>query len=111
MASHLVVIAREGEPEVTEFESYDEAAQYFEHASPNWTESYLAVVVHGPGRPMASRPVDPYCRPDIVALRHAARDHCIDEDCTLSGGYAHMGPCEPCGCSLRHAVAECPERW
>ena len=33
---------------------------------------------------------------------------CIDEDCTLSFGEAHVGLCEPCQCGLEHAAAECP---
>ena len=55
--THLVVIVREGDPEVTEFTSYEDAARYFDTASQNWTESYLAAVVWGPGRPMPSLPV------------------------------------------------------
>jgi hypothetical protein len=33
---------------------------------------------------------------------------CNDESCNLSGGLAHVGPCEPCACGKRHAIAECP---
>jgi hypothetical protein len=108
--THLVVIAREGVPEVTEFTSFNDAADYYDLASPNWSESYLTVVVNGPGRPL-HRTIDPHMRPDIVALREASGTVCIDEDCNLSGGHAHAGPCEPCGCPLRHAIVECPETW
>lgn len=105
--THLVVIAREGVAEVTEFTSYEEAAGFFEHASANWTESYLTLVVNGPGNPLR-RHVDPHCRPDVVAMRNARNAAlCIDQECTLSGGYAHVGPCEPCTCPLRHAIQEC----
>ncbi len=105
--SHIVVIAREGTPEVTEFRSYVEAADYFEHASIQWTESYLALVINGPGSPLKRR-LDPHCRPDVVKLRTAPNaSTCGDIECTLSGGFSHVGPCEPCGCPLRHAIAEC----
>lgn len=33
---------------------------------------------------------------------------CTDELCDLSGGAAHVGPCEPCECGKEHAIAECP---
>ena len=52
--THLVVIAREGKPEVTEFDSFEAAARYFYSASMNWTESYLTQVLYGPGKPMPS---------------------------------------------------------
>lgn len=52
----------------------------------------------------------PYCQPEMVAAREApAALVCVDEECDLSGGFAHVGPCEPCGCELRHAVEECPD--
>lgn len=34
---------------------------------------------------------------------------CLDLECNLSGGMAHIGPCDPCGCPKRHAIAECPK--
>jgi hypothetical protein len=52
--------------------------------------------------------LDTYCTARQAAQREQVGSVCIDEDCDLSGGYAHVGPCEPCGCGLRHAVAECP---
>ena len=53
---------------------------------------------------------DEYCTAEIVKIREEASSYCIDEDCDLSGGYAHAGPCEACECGRRHAIAECPER-
>jgi hypothetical protein len=54
---------------------------------------------------------DPYSTPEMEALREApGASVCVDEDCTLSGGYAHVGPCESCGCPLEHAIEECPNR-
>lgn len=56
--------------------------------------------------------VGPYCWPRMLDMRrqpHASL--CIDDDCDLSGGLAHVGECEPCTCGHRHAIAECPERW
>ena len=50
--THLVVIAREGVPEVTQFCSFEDAARYFDTASMNWTESYLCNVIAGPGKPL-----------------------------------------------------------
>lgn len=52
---------------------------------------------------------DPYCQPWMVALRRApGASVCIDEECGLSGSRAHVGDCEPCGCPMQHAIAECP---
>lgn len=54
---------------------------------------------------------DPYCTPEMVRLRtQRCASVCIDEECNLSGGYAHVGPCEPCTCGMEHAIAECPKR-
>ncbi len=59
-----------------------------------------------------------YCAPYAVERREAAVNLalvagvvgvCVDEECDLSGGYAHAGPCEACDCPLRHARAECPQ--
>jgi hypothetical protein len=50
---------------------------------------------------------DEHATPEMVALRKGGAV-CIDNDCDLSGGYAHAGPCEPCNCGRRHAIAECP---
>jgi hypothetical protein len=51
-----------------------------------------------------------YATPAMVALRNApGAALCSDPDCELSGGWAHVGPCEPCSCGAEHAVAECPE--
>ena len=50
-----------------------------------------------------------YCAPWQVALRDAPGEGlCSDEDCDLSGGYAHVGECMPCDCGKRHAIDECP---
>lgn len=52
---------------------------------------------------------DPYHQPWMLAQRRApGASVCIDEECTLSGDCAHVGDCEPCGCPLNHAIAECP---
>ena len=54
---------------------------------------------------------DPYCTDEMVRLRtQRCASCCIDEECSLSGGYAHVGPCEPCTCGMEHAIAECPDR-
>jgi hypothetical protein len=54
---------------------------------------------------------DPYCTPEMERLRtQRCASVCIDEECFLSGGYAHVGPCEPCTCGMEHAIAECPNR-
>lgn len=45
--------------------------------------------------------------PEVVALRERLNNVCVDEDCGLSGGDAHRGDCEPCGCGLEHAALEC----
>lgn len=58
----LVVIAREGVPEVTRFGVHVEALEYFDRASTQWSDSYLARVEVGPGDP----------RPD-VAIREEGR--------------------------------------
>lgn len=50
--THLVVIAREGIPEVTEFTSLNDAERFFDSASLQWSESYLTAVIYGPGKPM-----------------------------------------------------------
>lgn len=50
---------------------------------------------------------DPYNLPFQHQLRQGAAV-CVDDDCGLSGGMAHAGPCEKCGCSDEHAIAECP---
>lgn len=55
--------------------------------------------------------VDPHCTLRVVGMRNAkGAVVCIDDECDLSGGFAHVGPCEPCGCPLRHAIAECNDR-
>jgi hypothetical protein len=46
--THLVVIAREGVPEVREFENYDDAATWHDEAGSQWSESYLTEVIKGP---------------------------------------------------------------
>lgn len=52
-----------------------------------------------------------HARPEVVFRRQApGASCCIDPDCDLSGGYAHVGPCEPCSCPMRHAAWECPLR-
>ena len=51
-----------------------------------------------------------YCAPEQIALRdRSGASVCIDLDCDLSGGMAHVGPCEPCCCGKRHAIEECLE--
>lgn len=55
---------------------------------------------------------DPHLTDAILATREKATAQgealCRRLDCYLSGGWAHAGPCEPCGCGLNHAIAECP---
>lgn len=52
-----------------------------------------------------------HARPEVVFRRQApGASCCIDPDCDLSGGYAHVGPCEPCPCPMHHAAWECPSR-
>ena len=54
---------------------------------------------------------DPFCTEEMVRLRtQKCAAVCTDEECSLSGGYAHVGPCEPCTCGMEHAIAECPDR-
>jgi len=56
--------------------------------------------------------LDPHLTDEILKLRMKATNEgeplCRDLDCKLAGGWAHVGPCEPCGCGLGHAIAECP---
>ena len=50
-----------------------------------------------------------YATPLMARLRSLpGASVCVDEDCELSGGFAHIGPCEPCGCGHEHAIEECP---
>ena len=59
---------------------------------------------------MKKRPYAAHCQPWVVALRTApGASLCADDECGLSGGYAHVGPCEPCACPQCHAVEECPD--
>jgi hypothetical protein len=51
-----------------------------------------------------------YAMPAMLEARRRRVLLCLDPCCDLSGGYAHVGPCEPCGCGAEHAVAECPAR-
>jgi len=46
--SMIVVIVREGEKEVVPFEDEDEAREFFEKASLQWSDSFLCKVVKGP---------------------------------------------------------------
>lgn len=58
--------------------------------------------------------LDPHLTDEILALRDAASrigdPLCRDVACKLSGGWAHVGPCEPCSCGLNHAIEECPKK-
>lgn len=45
---YLVVISREGVPEVTGFNDLEEATCFFEAASAQWSDSYLCEVKRGP---------------------------------------------------------------
>jgi hypothetical protein len=50
-----------------------------------------------------------YTTPEMMAARKAPyASCCVDDDCDLSGGWAHVGPCDPCTCGEEHAIAECP---
>jgi len=54
-------------------------------------------------------PAADYATPEMVARRNSMETSvCVDFECDLSGGYAHVGPCEPCECGKRHAIEECP---
>lgn len=48
-----------------------------------------------------------YTEPWQIELRERSAC-CVDEECDLSGGFAHAGECEPCSCPARHAQRECP---
>jgi hypothetical protein len=50
----LVVIVREGVPEVTGFDDRLDAVDYFSRASIQWTESFFCEVQAGPGVPLMS---------------------------------------------------------
>jgi hypothetical protein len=52
-----------------------------------------------------------YAQPWQIALRRVNNSWCVDPECTLSGGLAHVGECEPCKCGLEHAIDECPETY
>lgn len=45
---YLVVICREGVPEVAGFNGLDEAERFFAAASEQWSDSYLCDVLRGP---------------------------------------------------------------
>lgn len=50
-----------------------------------------------------------WCPDWVVEMRLApGASVCVDEACELSGGFAHVGECEPCSCGYEHAIAECP---
>lgn len=56
-------------------------------------------------------PAADYATPEMVTRRNSMQESvCVDPECDLSGGYAHVGPCEPCDCGKRHAIGECPVR-
>ena len=44
----LVVIVREGAPEVTGFDNHKDAYDYFDRHGAQWSESYLCEVILGP---------------------------------------------------------------
>lgn len=50
--THLVVIVREGVPEVTGFYSLVDAQAFFSVWSAQWSEAFLCEVVNGPGKPL-----------------------------------------------------------
>jgi len=53
--------------------------------------------------------INPYCTHKMVRMRTSpGASVCTDEECSLSGGYAHIGPCEKCRCKMEHAIDECP---
>lgn len=56
--THLVIIVREGVPEVTGFGSLADAQVFFAVWSAQWSESFLCAVVNGPGKPLCEI-VDP----------------------------------------------------
>lgn len=45
---YLVVIVREGAPEVTGFNDIDEATHFYDLWGARWSESYLCKIVLGP---------------------------------------------------------------
>ncbi len=46
--THLVVISREGQPEVRGFHDYDSAFRWYDAVGVQWSESYLTAVLKGP---------------------------------------------------------------
>lgn len=48
LPTHLVVIAREGVPEVTLFTDEEQADLYYVDAGAQWSESYLCEITEGP---------------------------------------------------------------
>lgn len=56
----------------------------------------------------AARKRGAYSTQGMRLQRKHATSLCSDPACSLSGGYSHAGECEPCGCGLEHAAAECP---
>jgi hypothetical protein len=56
-------------------------------------------------------PTSHHGRLEVVLRRRAPGVAlCVDPECDLSGRYAHLGECAPCGCPLEHAIEECSER-
>lgn len=105
--NYIVVIVRPRTTEVMHFSDFVYAKQAYQAVARVWPNSYLTIVIAGPEQPLSTW-VDPHCRPDVVALRSSLHQSlCADDDCDLSGGYAHIGPCEVCKCPLKHAIEEC----
>jgi hypothetical protein len=46
--THLVIIIYEGKPVVTGFNNYEDAREFFENASLQWSDSFLCTVLKGP---------------------------------------------------------------
>ncbi len=72
-----------------------------------WTPERARVAARYESRAETVRRLN-YCQPWVMVLREAPdADVCADPLCKLSGGYSHVGDCEPCSCGLMHAKAEC----
>lgn len=59
---YMVVINREGTVEARVFDALADAQAYFDTWGAQWTETYLCVVMNGPGKPVMATPEPPAIR-------------------------------------------------
>lgn len=93
--THLVVIVREGVPEVTGFPGLQDATVYFDQAGTQWSESFLTEIVYGPGKPFRGNlpPVGaPEARP---APRDPDRVRVLDAEFYKMVAAVNAGPPPP----------------